>query len=237
MRAGGTIAVPPGTFKKSSQAPPPALQQRMCTAQLGMLIARTLQTRSNNVPPMERSDVERIAAFEQRFAEAQATDVVDLPWGFALLQRGFPDSYSHNRIVVTSAASAVEILSATDELLSRAGVRHRYVSVADDALGQDLILQFVDAGFEHEPLVTMIHSGREVEPPTHPVLPMSLHMLRPAIIRDWRVELPDATDGVLSQLAERTALYSRGADVTLLYNRLGYVEARRTHNFTRVPPK
>lgn len=258
---------------------------------------------------MAMSDGERIAAFEQRFAEAQATDVVNLPWGFALLQRDFPDVYSHNRIVVTSAAPAAEILSAVDDLLGGAGVQHRYVSVLDNALGQHLRPDFVAAGYEHEPLVTMIHSGREAEPATHQVLPVSLDVLRPALVRDWRVELPDATEEVLAQLADRTALYSRGADVTLLavfdgaeiatradlyvdhadsiaqlenlythpsfrgngyanslvrealrrsrsagcelsfleadlhdwprewYNRLGYVEARRTHDFTRVPPK
>ena len=258
---------------------------------------------------METSDVDRIAVFEQRFAQAQATDVVDLPWGFALLQRDFPDAYSHNRIVVTSDAPAAEILSTVDELLGGAGVQHRYVSVLDNALGQDLRSDFLDAGYEHEPLVTMIHSGREAEPPTHQVHPMSLDLLRPAIIRDWRVQLPDATDEVLAQLADRTALYSRGADVTLLavfdgaeiaaradlyvenansiaqleslfthpnfrgrgygeslvrealkrsrsagcelsfleadlhdwprewYSRLGYLEARRTHDFTRPQPK
>ena len=255
---------------------------------------------------MAKSDVERIAAFEERFAQAQATDVVDLPWGFALLQRDFPDTYSHNRIVVTSPAPAAEILSAADELLVASGQQFRYVSVLDDTLGQHLRSDFVAAGYEHEPLVTMIHSGHEVEPPTHQVLPMSLDMLRPALVRDWRVELPNATDEVLAQLADRTALCSRGANVTLLavldgseiaaradlyldrvdsvaqfenlfthpdfrgrgygtslvrealkrsrsaacklsfleadlhdwprewYNRLGYVEARRIHDFTRI---
>ncbi|NNF52896.1 MAG: GNAT family N-acetyltransferase [Acidimicrobiales bacterium] len=258
---------------------------------------------------MGKSDVERIAAFEEHFAKAQATDVVDLQWGFAILQRDFPDTYSHNRMVVTSAAPAAEILSAADDLFGGGGVQHRFVSVVHNALGQDLRSDFVAAGYAHEPLVTMIHSGGEIEPPTHPVHPLSLHRLRPAIIRDWRIEMPDATDEVLRQLADRTALYARGADVTLLaafdgpeiaargdlyvdlvhgvaqfenlfthpdfrgrgygtslvrealrcsrsagcelsfleadlhgwpkewYNRLGYAEARRTHNFTRVPSK
>ena len=45
---------------------------------------------------------------------------------------------------------------------------------------------------------------------------MSLETLRPAIIRDWRVTLPDATDETLVQLANRTALCNRGAELTLL---------------------
>jgi GNAT superfamily N-acetyltransferase len=43
-----------------------------------------------------------------------------------------------------------------------------------------------------------------------------LETLRPAIIRDWRVSLPDAGDEQLAQLADRSALSSRGADLVLL---------------------
>lgn len=69
-----------------------------------------------------------------RFAQAQVTEVVDLSWGFAVLQREFPLSLYHNRIAVTSAASAADILATAEEVLGEAGVRRRYVSV-DDPLG------------------------------------------------------------------------------------------------------
>lgn len=165
---------------------------------------------------MENSDVEQIAAFEQRFARAQATEVADLRWGFALLQADFPDSHNHNRLVVTSVASAADILLAADEIFGQAGREYRYVSVVDDALGHELKPDFVAAGYEHEPLVTMIYFGPQPEPPAHGVQTVSLEVMRPAIIRDWRVEMPDATDDVLRQLADRTALYARGAEVALL---------------------
>jgi GNAT superfamily N-acetyltransferase len=161
------------------------------------------------------SDIERVTAFENRFAQAQATDVVDLSWGFAVLQKEFPLSQYHNRIAVTSAAPVADILAAAEEVLGGAGVRHRYVSV-DDALGQSLSAVFVAAGYEHETIVTMVYSGAEVEPAAHEVRAVSLDTLRPAIIRDWRVTLPDATDEHLGQLADRTALYARGAELTLL---------------------
>jgi len=45
---------------------------------------------------------------------------------------------------------------------------------------------------------------------------VSLDTVRPAIIRDWRVSLPDATDEQLRQLADRTALFARGAELTRL---------------------
>lgn len=165
---------------------------------------------------MRLSNVERITAFENRFARAQATDVVDLPWGFAVLQADFPFSHDHNRIAVTSAVSAVDVLAATDKVLGEALVRHRYVSVSDDALGQALSDDFAAAGYEHETLVTMIYSGPEVEPTAHEVRAVSLDTLRPAIIRNWRVMMPDAADEELGQLADRTALYARGAELTRL---------------------
>jgi GNAT superfamily N-acetyltransferase len=41
-------------------------------------------------------------------------------------------------------------------------------------------------------------------------------VLRPAIIRVWRVILPDASEEQLAQLTDRTALSSRGAELVLL---------------------
>jgi GNAT superfamily N-acetyltransferase len=162
------------------------------------------------------SGIERITAFEHRFAKAQASDVVDLGWGFAVVQAEFPLSHFHNRIVVTSAAPAADVLPAAEEVLGGAGVRHRYVSVDNDALGQALHGEFVAAGYEHETIVMMIYSGADREPPAHAVREVSLDTLRPAIIRDWRVMLPDASAEQLRQLADRTALYARGAELTLL---------------------
>jgi GNAT superfamily N-acetyltransferase len=161
------------------------------------------------------SDIERITAFENRFAQAQATEVVDLSWGFAVLQKEFPLSEYHNRIAVTSAAPAADVLATAEEVLGGAGARHRYVSV-DDALGQALSADFAAAGYERETIVTMIYSGPEVEPAAPEVRAVSLDTLRPAIIRDWRAALPDATEENLGQLADRTALYARGAELTLL---------------------
>ena len=76
-----------------------------------------------------------VVAFERRFATAQATEVVDLPWGYAVLQREFPQSYDHNRVVITAMVPADEVLTATDEVLGGAGLHHRYVS-ADDPGGR-----------------------------------------------------------------------------------------------------
>jgi hypothetical protein len=119
--------------------------------------------------PVGVSGIERITAFEHRFAQAQATDVVDLGWGFAVLQAEFPLSQYHNRIIVTSAAPAEDILAVAEQVLGGAGVQHRYVSVDTDAVGRALNAEFVAAGYEHETIATMVHSGGEVEPAAHEV--------------------------------------------------------------------
>ncbi|MEU3648061.1 hypothetical protein AB0E59_32085 [Lentzea sp. NPDC034063] len=58
--------------------------------------------------------IDQIIGFEHRFARAQASHVVELPWGFVLLQRDFPLSHKHNRIVVTAPASAEEVIRTAD---------------------------------------------------------------------------------------------------------------------------
>ncbi len=169
---------------------------------------------ADNVSP---TTIERMTAFDHCFSRAQATDVVHLDWGFALLQRDFPLSHYHNRIVVTSAVPAAEILSTADKVLGGIGLRHRYVSVDDDSLGRNLRADFLAAGYEHSPIVSMAYCGSAVVVThSHDVVAVSLETLRPAIIRQWRGDLPTATEDELEQLADRTALYSRGAELTLL---------------------
>ncbi len=162
------------------------------------------------------SDSARIAKFEHGHAKAQASEVLDLDWGYALLQRGFPQSHYHNRIAVTEPATATEVLTKAEAVLGGAGLRHRYISVHDDLLGQALTTELVAAGYEAETIVTMIYRGSQPEDPGHHVQEVSLDRLRPAIIRDWKFDLPDASDDQLGQLADRTSLYERGAEVTLL---------------------
>jgi GNAT superfamily N-acetyltransferase len=160
-------------------------------------------------------NIDQITDFEHRFARAQATHVVELPWGFALLQRDFPLSHNHNRIVVTARANAEEVLTAADDVLGGAGLAHRYVTV-DDALGASLALEFAAAGYNHDVIATMVHSGNPAEPGAQPVYAVSPETVRPALIRDWRLLLPDVTDEHLGQLADRVTLCARGADLTVL---------------------
>lgn len=163
-------------------------------------------------------EVRRIADFEHRLAKAQASEVIDLGFGYAVLQAEFPVSHAHNRIAVTSGAPAAEILSLTDEVLGSAGLGHRYISV-DGPLADQVAGVFADAGYEHEKIASMVYRG-PVPPPTGPdavpVQAVTFEEVRPAIVRDWRIDFPDASDDAVRQLADRTVLYERGAAVDRL---------------------
>jgi len=161
-------------------------------------------------------DLAQIATFEEHFAKAQASSVVELPWGYGHFQRDFPQCHSHNRVVVSSAASSESVLAAADELFTDAGLTYRNVTVVDDALGRNLTPEFNRAGFERETLVLMTSTNRTVDAPSHTVDAVSYHYMRDAVMLDWRVDLPNASADVHGQLADRMSLYSRGAEVTFL---------------------
>lgn len=167
----------------------------------------------------QRSDLERIEAFEEARARAESTEVADVAWGYVLLQRDFARSHDHNRVVVTAATAPPtvdEVIAATDQVLGQAGVQHRYVTVVNDSVGASMVPAFTAADFTHEPIATMIYRGASMPPPEHDVTDPTPDQLRTAIIRDWRHELPDADEQVYEQLADRTSLYSRGAEVASL---------------------
>lgn len=163
---------------------------------------------------MDRSTAaRRIAEFEERFAKAQATDVVDLGWGYGLLQRDFPASWHHNRVVVTAPAPAEEVVAAADEVL--AGMDHRLVVVEGAVPGA--AAAFEEAGYGSRTLVlTMLFEGGPPTAGQDLVEAVSAADLRPSLIRDLRDLLPDADDESISQLADRVRLFERSAETTFL---------------------
>lgn len=175
---------------------------------------------------MHRSPLERATAFEHRFTRAQASEVVELAFGYAVLQHEFPLSHYHNRLVVTSAAEPDHVLEASEEILGRAGRGHRFISV-DYRITGHLIAPIEAAGYDHEVDATMLDTAMLDAPMSDagdrfgdlgadPVEAVSLEVIRPSIIETWRADLPEATDTELEQLADRTALAERGADLTRL---------------------
>lgn len=172
---------------------------------------------------MDASLVARITDFQHRFAAEQASEIIDLGWGFVFLQKNYPDSHMHNRVTVSSSVDAAEVISAADEILGGAGCAHRFVSVLDDTLGKALTPQFSSAGFDVEILSTMVHTlpadtgQAQAAAEKHVVVrAVPFEELRGTMIDSWRADLPDASAQVHAQLADRTLLYSRSANVELL---------------------
>ncbi|MBM7772176.1 GNAT superfamily N-acetyltransferase [Actinokineospora baliensis] len=158
---------------------------------------------------------QRIREFEEGFARAQASEVVELGWGYALLQAEFPASWHHNRLVVTGAVEPGVVAAAAEDVLGGRGFAHRLVQFDDEARGAAASAAFGDYDV-HERIVTMAHSGVLPAQPESRVEALSLAQLRPSLIADWRANFPDEGEDRLVQLADRCALYEQGADITFL---------------------
>ncbi|OLR90355.1 hypothetical protein BJP25_04400 [Actinokineospora bangkokensis] len=159
----------------------------------------------------------RVARFEREFARAQATEVVDLPWGYALLQHDFPVSWAHNRLVVTAPVDAETAIATADLVLGGAGCRHRLVTYLDAAEGERAAPAFAAAGYgTHERLVTMVHGGGPVHGDRARVEALTFAELRPSLLADWRADFPDDPEADIEQLADRSLLAGRGAEVAFL---------------------
>ncbi|SDJ45771.1 Ribosomal protein S18 acetylase RimI [Actinokineospora alba] len=158
----------------------------------------------------------RIAAFEDRFARVQATEIVELGWGHVLLQHDYPASWHHNRVIVTGAVEPATVIATADKVLGDNGHRHRLVNFTDGPQGAAAAAAFEAAGYEAERIVTMIHSGDLPARVRGPVEALSFDELRSSLLEDWKADYPDDSDESNAQLADRVRLYSLGADVTFL---------------------
>lgn len=162
----------------------------------------------------QRAD--RIRAFLEALAWAQATEVVPFGWGWGLLQRDFPASWDHNRVLVTGPADPNEVLARADVLLGGAGHRHRAVTFPGD-VDPACARRFAAAGYA-EPLrvVAMIHQGDPPPPGEGAVEVLPYEVLRPSLIEDQRAIFPHLSGDEAVQLADRTLLARRYAELALL---------------------
>lgn len=189
---------------------------------------------------MPSSAFERAVAFEHRFTRAQASEVVEVGFGYAVLQHEFPLSHYHNRLVVTSPTDAGDVLEAAEDILGRAERGHRFVSI-DDRIAGDLVGELQAAGYDHEIDATMLDTtgmpdaAEMLDGKLDLVEAVSLDVIRPSIMATWRADLPEATEEEIHQLADRTAVAERGADLIRLAVRVdGRVVARADLHLDRV---
>lgn len=170
-------------------------------------------------------------SFMRTFARRQAHRVVDVPGGFAVLNETFAASYDHNKLVLTGPVEPSVALAAADRVLGGAGLTHRTVYVDDDGRGLALAPAFLVAGYHHAVHLVMCHTGAEPDRPADPAIRVSrvdLDTLRESSRKEWREQLPHASDAAIGQLVERRSVLLRGADevVFLAVLRQGVVVSR-----------
>lgn len=168
------------------------------------------------------TSLDRAVEFLRDFTRRRASEVLDVPEGFVVLDREYRASFDNNKLVVTGLPAPRDILAAADAGLGVAGLDHRMVVVENDGHGRSCALEMAAAGYRHDVNLIMSWSGAGVVDPAetpHSDAATQLHLaeLARADRRRWREFLPGAEENTISELAERRKALSRGAsEVTFL---------------------
>jgi GNAT superfamily N-acetyltransferase len=157
---------------------------------------------------MSATDLGRINEFRLSFARRQAAVVREVPGGIAVFDPEYADSYEHNQLVIDGAAPP-GLPALADKVLGH--LPYRQISVLGDAAGAGCAAALTADGYVHDVELVMTHAGN---PPARAASaqPVSLPELLPALIRQLCAWMPQASDGVIYQLAARRAARLRGAD-------------------------
>ncbi len=157
---------------------------------------------------MPATALERINEFRMSFARRQAAVVREVPGGIAVFDPEYPGSYEHNQLIIGRAAPA-GLPALADKALGH--LPYRRVSVLDDAAGAACAAAFAAGGYAHDVELVMTYAG-DPSAPAAPAQLVSVPELLPALIRQLCAWMPQASDGVIYQLAARRTARLRGAD-------------------------
>ncbi len=163
-------------------------------------------------------DLGRIVAFLAAFARRQAATVVEVPGGAVVLDPAYAGSHVDNQLVIDATAAALtdgafdpaELPLLAEDVLG--GLAHRRITVLDDAVGRACAPALTAAGYEQEVELLMAYTGPPVPAPVPAAEAVTLAELRPALLPQLRVWMPQAPTAVLEQLADRRTARLRGAD-------------------------
>ncbi|MFH8617932.1 GNAT family N-acetyltransferase [Streptomyces sp. NPDC017979] len=153
--------------------------------------------------------LQHIADFRAAFARRQAAVVEEVPGGVAVLDPRYAASYENNQLVVDGAPDPDGLPALADSVLGH--LKHRRITVLDDAVGDGCASVLAAAGYGHETELVMTYAGT-VGRPAEPARTVRLGELRDAVVRQVRVWMPRADEQVVQQFADRRAARLRGAD-------------------------
>ncbi|GAA2147289.1 hypothetical protein GCM10009760_37980 [Kitasatospora kazusensis] len=154
-------------------------------------------------------DLQRIAAFRASFARRQAAAVTEIPGGVVVLDQEYAASHEHNQLVIEGPTAPSDLPALADTALGH--LRHRRITILDDAVGTGCAPALTAAGYAHETELVMTYSGSSTVPGS-PAQTVALGDLLPALVRQLRIWMPQAEDDAVHQLADRRTARLRGAE-------------------------
>ena len=158
---------------------------------------------------MPSTDLQRIADFRVSFARRQAAVLTEVPGGVVVLDPEYAASHEHNQLIIHGATAPADLPALADKALGH--LRYRRITILDDATGAASAPALTAADYIHDTEVIMIHSGA-TEVPGAFADSLTVPELRPALIRRLCAWMPQASDAVIYQLADRRTARLRGAD-------------------------
>ena len=155
------------------------------------------------------TDLQRITAFRLSFARRQAAVLAEVPGGVAVLDPQYAASHEHNQLIIDRALAPSELGALAERALGH--LPYRRITILDDATGTACAPTLTAADYVHDTELVMTHSGTTGVPATFADR-VAVPELRPALIRQLCAWMPQASDAVIYQLADRRTARLRGAD-------------------------
>jgi N-acetylglutamate synthase-like GNAT family acetyltransferase len=155
------------------------------------------------------TDLQRITAFRMSFARRQAAVVAEVPGGVAVTDPRYAASHEHNQLILEQAPGPGELSALAEQALGH--LPYRRITVLDDATATACAPELTADGYVHDAELVMTHSGTAARPASA-ADPVTVPELRPALIRQLCAWMPQASDAVIDQLADRRTARLRGAD-------------------------
>ena len=158
---------------------------------------------------MPATDLHRITVFRLSFARRQAAVVCEVPGGVAIFDPRYATSHEHNQFIIDHTAAPGQLAALADKALGH--LPYRRITILDDATATACAPGLTADDYAHDTELVMTHSGPAPVPGSL-ADPVTVPKLRPALIRQLCAWMPQASDTVIYQLADRRTARLRGAD-------------------------
>jgi GNAT superfamily N-acetyltransferase len=155
------------------------------------------------------TDLQRVTAFRLSFARRQAAVVSEVAGGVTVLDPQYAASHEHNQLIIDRAPAPSELSPLAERALGH--LPYRRITILDDATATACASELTADGYIHDTELVMTHAGANPVPASF-ADQVTVPELRPALIRQLCAWMPQASDAVIYQLADRRTARLRGAD-------------------------